>query len=94
MTEPTDDDALPVAELAPPRSLSLLIEAPGATMGRMISLRPVDYWDAREHSGQGDWGVGYTPHAAGTYRYRFSGENKVGEAATGPPTDWREWTVE
>ena len=76
-----------------PRELQVLIQAPGAAFPSPVALRPVNYWDAQEHSGAGDWAVGYTPSVAGSYNYRFRGASASGHETTGPPTEWMNWTV-
>jgi len=78
----------------PPGELQLLIQPPGAAFPSPVALRPLDYWDAQEHGGAGDWGVGYTPAVAGTYHYRFRGRNEEGRETTGEPTEWMTWPVE
>lgn len=77
----------------PPADLRVIIREPDGAM-HQFDLRPLDYFAAHEHARGTDWGVAYTPTAAGEYAYRFVGADASRHACHGAPTEGRTWRVE
>ncbi|MEA3399787.1 MAG: hypothetical protein U9R79_00945 [Armatimonadota bacterium] len=76
-----------------PEWIRVTITTPGVPGGAAMSLRPVPGARGEYRDGVA-YGLGFTPHRAGEFRYRFSARTEGGTMATGEPTSDRTWTVE
>ncbi|MGC9317913.1 MAG: WD40/YVTN/BNR-like repeat-containing protein [Armatimonadota bacterium] len=77
----------------PPEWIRVSITTPGVPGSSVMSLRPVPGARGEYRDGVA-YGLGFTPHRAGEFQYRFLARVEGGAVASGEPTSDHTWIVE